>query len=65
MNIVLVDHSLKTKKDIQKFKEKGYSRYIYQKELDEACFQHDITYGDFKTLTRTTSFDKNWVIQST
>ena len=56
---MLVDHSLKTKKDIQKFKEKGYSRYIYQKELDEACFQHDITYGDFKTLTRTTPFDKN------
>ena len=27
---------------------------IYQNELDKACFQHDMTYGDFKDLPRRT-----------
>ena len=27
---------------IQKFKETGDSLYIYQNELDKACFQHDM-----------------------
>ena len=40
----------KNKEQIQKFKETGDSRYIYQNELDKACFQHDMTYGDFKDL---------------
>ena len=40
----------KNKKRIQKFKETGASRYIYRNELDKACFQHDMTYGDFKEL---------------
>ena len=40
----------KSKQRIQKFKETGDSRYIYQNELDKACFQHDMTYGDFKDL---------------
>ena len=31
---------------------------IYQNELDRACFQHDMAYGDFKDLTRTTGSDK-------
>ena len=43
---------------IQEFKETGDSRYIYQNELDKACFQHDITYGDFKDLNRRTASDK-------
>ena len=30
----------------QKFKETGYSRYIYQKELDKVCFQHDMVDGE-------------------
>ena len=34
------------------------SQYIYQNELDKACFQHDMAYGDFKDLTRRTAFDK-------
>ena len=29
-----------------------------QKELDKACFQHDIAYGDFKDLKRRTAADK-------
>ena len=34
------------------------SRYIYQSQLDKACFQYDIVYGDFKDLPRRTAFDK-------
>ena len=41
----------KNKEIIQKFKQTGDSRYIYQKELDKTCFQHDMAYGDFKYLT--------------
>ena len=31
---------------------------IYQKQLDKACFQHDMVYGDFKDLPRRTVADK-------
>ena len=31
----------KSKERMKKFKEKGDSRYIYQNELEKACFQHD------------------------
>ena len=27
-------------------------------ELDKACFQQDMSYGDFKDLTRTIAFEK-------
>ena len=42
------------KERIKKFKETGDSKYlyIYQNELDKACFQHDMAYGDFKDLNR-------------
>ena len=36
----------KNKERIQKFKQNGDSRYIYKNELDKACFQHDMAYGD-------------------
>ena len=49
---------MENKERIQKFKETGDSRYIYQNERDKACFQHDMTYGNFKNLTRRTSSDK-------
>ena len=55
---MLVDHLLKTKKRIQKFKETGDSRYIYQNELDQASFQHDMAYRDFKYLRSRTTSDK-------
>ena len=42
----------RNKEEIHKFKETEDSRYIYQKELGKACFQHDMAYGDFKDLTR-------------
>ena len=48
----------KRKERIQKFKETGDSRYIYQNKPDKACFQHDMAYGDFKDLTRRTVSDK-------
>ena len=43
---------------IQKFKVTGDSRYIYQNELDKACFHHDVAYGHLKDLTRRTASDK-------
>ena len=52
-----MNHLLKKRKK-QKFKETGDSRYIYQTILDKTCFQHDMAYGDFKDLTRTTASDK-------
>ena len=48
----------KNKEGIKKIKETGNSRYIYQNELDKACFQHDMAYGDFKDLNRRTFADK-------
>ena len=33
----------KNKERIQKFKETGDSRYIYQNELDKACIKYDMT----------------------
>ena len=48
----------KNKERIQKFKETGDLRYIYQNKLSKVRFQHDIVYGDFKDLTKRTDFDK-------
>ena len=48
----------KNKERIQKFKQTGDSRYIYRNELDKACFQHDMAYGDFKDLAKRTAADK-------
>ena len=48
----------KNKGRIQKFKETGDTSYIYENELDKACFQHDMATGDFKDLKRRTASDK-------
>ena len=48
----------KNKEKIQKFKETWDTSYIYKNELDKACFQHDMAYGDFKDLARRTTFGK-------
>ena len=45
----------KNNQRIQKFKETGDSRDIYQSELDEACFEHYVIYIDFKDLLRKTT----------
>ena len=36
----------------------GDTNYIYKNELDKACFQHDMAYGDFKDLKSRTQSDK-------
>ena len=51
---IIYEQQRKNKKD----EETGDSRYIYQDELDKACFQHDMDYGDFKDLNRRTTADK-------
>ena len=48
----------KNKERIQKFKETGGSRYIYQNEPDKAYFQQNMAYGDFKDLTIRKASDK-------
>ena len=53
-----MDHLQTNKERIQKFKEVKDSQYIYQNELEKACFQHDMAHGDFKHLTRRTASDK-------
>ena len=48
----------KNKERIQRLKETGDTSYIYKNELDKACFQHDMAYGDFKHLGKRTVEDK-------
>ena len=48
----------KTKERVQKFKETGDTTYTYKNELDKACFQHDVAYGEFKDLAKRTASDK-------
>ena len=42
----------KNKERIQKFKQAGDLRYVYRYELDKACFEDDMAYGDFKDLKK-------------
>ena len=44
----------KNKQRIEKFIQTGETNYIYRKELDKACFQHDMAYGKYKDLKRRT-----------
>ena len=46
------------KEKMEKFKEAGDSRCIYQSKIDKVSFQHNMTNGDFNDLTRRTSSDK-------
>ena len=48
----------KNKERIQRFKETVDTSYIYKNELDKACLQHDMAYGDFKDLAKRTAEDK-------
>ena len=48
----------KNKERIQKFIETGDSKCIYRNELNKACFQHNMTYGDFKNVARKIDSDK-------
>ena len=49
---------LKIKKEFKHLIKKGDTSYIYKNELDRACFQHDVAYGDFKGLAKRTAADK-------
>ena len=55
---MLVLHLLKTKKELCKVTQTGNTNYIYKNDLDKTCFQHDITYGKHKDLTKRTQSDK-------
>ena len=44
---MLVDRLQKQNKKSKNLKKQVDSRYIYQKKLDKAYFQHDMAYGDF------------------
>ena len=48
----------KNKERIQKFKETGDSRHIYQNKLGKTCFKHDRASGDSKDLSRRTACEK-------
>ena len=48
----------KNKERILELEKTGDSRDIYQNELDKACFQRDMAYGDFKDSTKRTVSDK-------
>ena len=48
----------KNKERIRRFQEIGDTSYIYKNELDKACFEHDMAYGDCKDIARRTASDK-------
>ena len=48
----------KNRQIIQIFKEIGDLSYIYNYELDKACFAHDAAYSDSKDLGERTTSDK-------
>ena len=48
----------KNKKRIEKFIKTGNTDFIYRNDLDKAYFQHDMTYGESKDLTKRTQSDK-------
>ena len=52
-----MDHLLKINKEFKNLK-KQETKYIHRNEIDKACFQHDMTYGDFKDLGRREASDK-------
>ena len=43
---------------IEKFMQTGNTNFIYRKELDKACFQHDMAYGKSNGLVKRTQSDK-------
>ena len=50
--IVHVDHFQNTHKEFKIFKIQA--SYIYNNDLDKACFQHDMAYNKFKDLDKRT-----------
>ena len=52
-----MDHLLRLKKELKGLKKEEIED-VYRNKLDRVCFQHDMTYGDFKDLPRRTASDK-------
>ena len=48
----------KNRKRIKKIMKNGNTDLIYRNDLDKACFQHDMAYGESKDLKRRTQSDK-------
>ena len=48
----------KNKEGTENFMKTGMTDFIYKNELDKACLQHEMAYGNFKDLTRRTASDK-------
>ena len=48
----------KNKERIQKIMQTGDMCHIYRNDLDKACFQHDMAYGNYKNLVKRTESDK-------
>ena len=46
------------KETIEKFMQTGNTDFIYKNELDKACFQHHVAYGNTKDLVKRTQSDK-------
>ena len=53
---MLVDRLLKIKKEFKNLNR--LASYTYKDELDKACFQDNMVYGDFKDLAKRTIGDK-------
>ena len=48
----------KNKERIAKFMQTGNKDFIYENELDKACFQHDMAYGKSEDLIKRTQADE-------
>ena len=48
----------KKKKELKNLKKQKIQNIFDELELDKACVQHDMAYGDFKNLGRRTASDK-------
>ena len=48
----------RNKERIEKFMQTGNTDFIYNNELDKACFEHDMAYGKSNDLTKRTQSDK-------
>ena len=64
LHIVLVDHLLKTKKEYKNLKRQEIHDIFIHSELDKACFQHYMAYGDFKYLDKKT-VSEHFILQKT
>ena len=48
----------KNKERIEKFMQTGNTDFIYKNELDKACFQHDMAYGETRDLVKRPQLNK-------